>query len=485
MGKRTARSFCELGTVIFLLYFGKVPSVSSAPIDQSILSVMKKDSDLQCDVPKFLYNSNITNICSNLPYPEESLKFSSENANTFLCLAFYDTWYKACDPSQLLKPFNSTSTFYSYIQKFFPEGGEESQTMFCKNVKDVVFSNKKLQPLLSLVHLKSSRACDRTCFYLDETFNPLCAILAWSKSIDDNKKRDVVSKGNTATEVDQRVESKVIGPEPNKSSRQGATGKDISKDTNNAKNNPPNINPAEITKPEPAIETSLPKTVQKSSETSVFKPSPVTNSDPVEKHETSNNNSPPALKDQKEAPPNINPANVSVNLHKPSEAIHSSTNNVNNGVAENGKDANDDIRTSTLSENTQDHDPSVNQGEWNPREEEGLDQNDDQAIETGDQNPSVLGVSGRKDTTASFHGIRPDDESHFITYFTIISVVSIAAYIGYHNKQKILAIVLEGRRARNSRGRRRPSTANYRKLDCTLEEAVTSQCNANVTHVIY
>lgn len=50
---------------------------------------------------------------------------------------------------------------------------------------------------------------------------------------------------------------------------------------------------------------------------------------------------------------------------------------------------------------------------------------------------------------------------------------------------QILAIVLEGRRARNSRGRRRPSTANYRKLDCTLEEAVTSQCNANVTHVIY
>ncbi|XP_011707032.1 PREDICTED: trans-Golgi network integral membrane protein 1-like [Wasmannia auropunctata] len=48
-------------------------------------------------------------------------------------------------------------------------------------------------------------------------------------------------------------------------------------------------------------------------------------------------------------------------------------------------------------------------------------------------------------------------------------------YIGYHNKQKIFAIVLEGRRSRSNRGRRRPSTASYRKLDCTLEEAVTSQ----------
>ncbi|XP_076683199.1 uncharacterized protein LOC143376594 [Andrena cerasifolii] len=481
MGKRTARSFCELGTVIFLLYFAKVPSATSAPIEQSILGVMNADRDLRCDVPTFLYDSNITQTCSNLTYPGESLKFTVEKKNTFLCLAFYDTWYKACDPSQILKPFTNTSTFYSYIQKFFPKGGEESQTMFCENVKDVVFSHKKLQPWLSQINLKRPKVCDRMCFNVDETFNPFCAILAWSKSIDDNKKRDVVPKGNTATEVDQRVEPKVVGPELNKGSRQGTTGKEISKDTNDAKNNP-HISPAVITKSEPVIETLVPKIMQKSSEISVSKPSPITNSDPVEKHETSNNNSPLASKDQEEAPPNINPANVSDNSRKPSEAIHSSTNNVDNGVAESGKDANDDIRTSTLSENTQDHDPSVSQGEWNPSEE---DQNDDQAIETGDQRPSILEVSGRKDTTSSFHSIRPDDESHFITYFTIISMVSIAAYIGYHNKQKILAIVLEGRRARNSRGRRRPSTANYRKLDCTLEEAVTSQCNANVTHVIY
>ena len=477
MGKRTARSFYELGTVIFLLYFAKVPSVTGAPTDQSILGVMKADRDLQCDVPKFFYNSNVTNICSNITYPEESLKSTSDRRNTFLCLAFYDTWYKACDPSQLPKPFNSTSTFYSYIQKFFPEGGEESQTNFCKNVKDVAFSHKKLQPLLSRLHLKNPIVCGQLCFNLDETFKPLCAILAWSKSIDDNKRRDVVASGNTATEVDQRVKSKVAEPEPNEGSRQGTAGKDTGKDTNDAKNNPPHT-----TKSEPVIQTLLPNTVQKSSEISISKPSPVTNSDPAEKHETSHNNSPPVSKDQQEAPPNINPVNVSDNSRKPSEAVHSSTNNVNNGVAESGKDPSDDVRTSTLSENTQDHDPSVSQGEWNPSEE---DQNDDQAIESGDQRPSILEVSGRKDTTSSFRTIRPDDESHFITYFTIISVVSIAAYIGYHNKQKILAIVLEGRRARNSRGRRRPSTANYRKLDCTLEEAVTSQCNANVTHVIY
>lgn len=46
-------------------------------------------------------------------------------------------------------------------------------------------------------------------------------------------------------------------------------------------------------------------------------------------------------------------------------------------------------------------------------------------------------------------------------------------------------MVLEGRRSRGGRGRRRHSSANYRKLDCTLEEAVNSQCDSNSTHVIY
>lgn len=46
-------------------------------------------------------------------------------------------------------------------------------------------------------------------------------------------------------------------------------------------------------------------------------------------------------------------------------------------------------------------------------------------------------------------------------------------------------MIVEGRRSRGGRGRKRPSTASYRKLDCNLEEAVTSQCNSNVSHVIY
>ncbi|XP_031838895.1 V-type proton ATPase subunit Vha14-1 isoform X2 [Nomia melanderi] len=160
-------------------------------------------------------------------------------------------------------------------------------------------------------------------------------------------------------------------------------------------------------------------------------------------------------------------------------------------ASETAKDINDDIKTNLMPQVNQDQYNSLNREEWNHSNDEKLleDQNDliepDQHIDQGDQTQNIPKPSDQKDIISHYHSLRTDEESHFFTYFTIVSLISIVAYIGYYNKQKILAIVLEGRRSRNSRGRRRPSTANYRKLDCTLEEAVTSQCNANVTHVIY
>lgn len=135
---------------------------------------------------------------------------------------------------------------------------------------------------------------------------------------------------------------------------------------------------------------------------------------------------------------------------------------------------------------------------------------------SADQDQGIPEPSEQRDISIpQYHPIRTDEESHFLTYLTALSLIFVVAYFVYQHKQKvnkyffflfiklqsfisfldilhfsililqIIAIIVEGRRSRNSRARRRPSTANYRKLDCTLEEAVTSQCNANVTHVIY
>lgn len=68
-------------------------------------------------------------------------------------------------------------------------------------------------------------------------------------------------------------------------------------------------------------------------------------------------------------------------------------------------------------------------------------------------------------------------DSNFFTYLCIVMFLSILLYILYHNRHKILALFLEGRRgSRRPRERARGgSKAAYSKLDCNLEEAITSK----------
>lgn len=81
-----------------------------------------------------------------------------------------------------------------------------------------------------------------------------------------------------------------------------------------------------------------------------------------------------------------------------------------------------------------------------------------------------------------------DTDSNFFTYFMFLLFVCVIAYVVYHNKTKMLALMLEGRRS-GTNGRsglsRRKHTAAYRKLDSNLEEAITSSGNGRSTQVIY
>lgn len=49
---------------------------------------------------------------------------------------------------------------------------------------------------------------------------------------------------------------------------------------------------------------------------------------------------------------------------------------------------------------------------------------------------------------------------------------------------QIQALMVEGPRRRAYRGRR-PNSANYHKLDSNLEEAISSSCKKNSSHIIY
>lgn len=93
------------------------------------------------------------------------------------------------------------------------------------------------------------------------------------------------------------------------------------------------------------------------------------------------------------------------------------------------------------------------------------------------------GTTGRNDNVVFGDQFVNAEGSNFFAYFMTVVVLCIIGYLVFHNKQKILALALEGRARRGTR--RRPNTSGYRKLDSNLEEAVTSACSTSVTHVIY
>lgn len=70
-----------------------------------------------------------------------------------------------------------------------------------------------------------------------------------------------------------------------------------------------------------------------------------------------------------------------------------------------------------------------------------------------------------------------DPDSNFFTYLCGLMFMCVLLYILHQNRQKLLALCLEGRRG-NRRARERSrggSKAAYSKLDCNLEEAIMSK----------
>lgn len=86
-----------------------------------------------------------------------------------------------------------------------------------------------------------------------------------------------------------------------------------------------------------------------------------------------------------------------------------------------------------------------------------------------------------------------EPDSNFFAYFMFLMAVCVVGYVFYHNKSKVLGLLLEGRRSssagRGSGGtgsrRRRKHTAQYQKLDSNLEEAISSTGQSRTSQIIY
>jgi len=88
-----------------------------------------------------------------------------------------------------------------------------------------------------------------------------------------------------------------------------------------------------------------------------------------------------------------------------------------------------------------------------------------------------------KYTNSMKTGPEIDEQSSFFGYFILLSIVAIIAYLVFHNKQKILALILEGRRRQGNR--RRSGGREYRKLDSNLEDTMDPGKETSLRQVIY
>lgn len=73
---------------------------------------------------------------------------------------------------------------------------------------------------------------------------------------------------------------------------------------------------------------------------------------------------------------------------------------------------------------------------------------------------SPMGDGGR------FSGISVEDDSHFFAYFLTAVVLCVLGYLAFHNKRKILALIVEGRHERLRR-----NNGAYRRLDNVDEDS--------------
>ncbi|CAH1246925.1 TGOLN2 [Branchiostoma lanceolatum] len=56
-------------------------------------------------------------------------------------------------------------------------------------------------------------------------------------------------------------------------------------------------------------------------------------------------------------------------------------------------------------------------------------------------------------------------QGHFMAYFVTFCVLIVLGYVTYHNRQKVIAIIIEGRAGLRDRKSRRPSGGGYKRLD--------------------
>jgi len=126
--------------------------------------------------------------------------------------------------------------------------------------------------------------------------------------------------------------------------------------------------------------------------------------------------------------------------------------------------------------------PAVD-GEISEKEDHVMDVNEEDADAVKEESKvdTPLETSFEKQMGS---GAPDPPQTNFFSYFIVLAIITIIAYLVFHNKKKILGLIVEGRSGKQA-GRRRSGGREYRKLDSNMEDMMETGKETSMRQVIY
>ncbi|XP_059479193.1 trans-Golgi network integral membrane protein 2-like [Neocloeon triangulifer] len=444
-----------------ILLFSLVLSVASGPVQktsssQTIIGLIAKDTP-NCNFPPkemLMDNSKLGPLRTcrmefeeDLVTENQTLEFAQINPNYLLCMGVYDLSVHVCK-SDVIDSNAIPATPEEFISFFKDEDHLELTCGELLKPDPLGPANNVSTHWVKILNglLEKEEDCQNLCKpkFGKEHVNPLCNILSWGRK----------NLAKEAADNEDAMADESLTPN-------GAAKYD---------NSGPALKPSSSSASSKAVSQSM---LSKSSSSLSSSSSPamvaVKTSTSAVKNVTSSDNKSAASSTMKATSAQASSTALNVNNLEPD----SQKEKITSTPAK-------DVLSSMANLDSTNY--NGNQDDGDDFEGAGFDDNSPKVMphdtpEAGPQMPS-------NDFFAQ-NDRGPETESNFSSYLLTVAIISVVCYLLFHNKQKILALLLEGRR-NNSGSRRRPNSSNYRKLDTNLEEAITSPAPQSTnSHVIY